>query len=242
MRVYGETNIGKKRTTNQDTFRMNQVSSSLAWTLVCDGMGGVNGGDVASSTAAEIISEILNNELNENLSHAEIKELMFYAINEANSEIFSKSVEDSLLKGMGTTVVLALSIENTMFIAHVGDSRAYIYRSDVVKQITQDHSYVQDLINRGEITEEEAKNHPHKNIITRSLGVHSIVEIDLKVVNIQEDDVFLVCSDGLSSYLEDETLIEFINTTPESQMTERLIDFALECGGSDNVTVTLTYC
>lgn len=241
MRVYGETNIGNKRPNNQDTFRTSGDSDSLVWMAVCDGMGGVNGGDVASGTAADIIEEKMNGKLKPGLTGDEIKEAMLSAVAEGNSMVFSKAVDNPELKGMGTTAVLAVIKGDKLFAAHVGDSRAYLYSSGNIRQITEDHSYVQDLVNRGEITREQAKVHPHKNIITRSLGVHSIVEIDFSEFDVSEGDVLLICTDGLSDYATEDLLMEYIEKYHETEITGALIEYALECGGNDNITVTAAY-
>ncbi len=241
MEIYVDTNIGSRRSTNQDTYRYNVISENLAWSVVCDGMGGVNGGDVASNTAADTIADIIQKGLSDSLSEEEIRELMVHAVNEGNSAVFSKAVDNLEFKGMGTTVVLSIVRGNRLFLVHVGDSRGYFYTDGEVRQITEDHSYVQDLVNRGEITKEEARNHPHKNIITRSLGVHSMVETDFSVFDIEPGQVLVVCSDGLSDYLTEELLAEFLSNNKQEDIINALIEYALLCGGNDNITVLALY-
>lgn len=243
MRVFCQTDIGKKRSTNQDTFRYGEISEDFVWAAVCDGMGGVNGGDIASNTASDVIRETLETELNEGLSEEEIRSLMVRSVNEANSAVFAKSVDFPELKGMGTTVVLSVIKGDTLHLVHVGDSRAYLKNSSGVAQITEDHSFVQDLVNRGEITKEQARVHPHKNIITRSLGVHSMVESDYACFRVAPGDVLVICSDGLSDYLTEEILEGFMANTPnQEELVRALIAFALENGGSDNITVAAVAC
>ena len=241
MKIYVDTNIGNRRSSNQDTYRYNVISDNLAWSVVCDGMGGVNGGDIASNTAADTIEAIIQNTLTDSLSESEIKELMIHAANEANSAVFSKAFDNLELKGMGTTVVLSIVKGNQLYLLHVGDSRAYIYKDSRTVQVTEDHSYVQDLVNRGEITKEEARVHPHKNIITRSLGVHSMVETDFSLLEIKSGEILVVCSDGLSDYLTEELLSEYLNKYKEEDIINGLIEYALHCGGNDNITVLTLY-
>lgn len=241
MKVFGRTDIGRTRSSNQDTYRSGVISDTCLWTLVCDGMGGVNGGNIASAVAADRIAEILAEELKAQMSEEDIINLVNKAINEANSSVFSRSVDEPELKGMGTTAVLTIVSDNKFFISHVGDSRAYMYMAGQVTQITVDHSYVQDLVDRGEITPEEARIHPHRNIITRSLGVHSMVENDIYTGDFEIGSVLIACSDGLSNYLTDEKLAEILSQTEPENAVEELVNFALESGGSDNITAAVIY-
>ena len=242
MRICGKTDIGKRRSTNQDTFQYRKISDQFAWVIVCDGMGGANGGDIASQTAAEVMTEILERELQEQMSQDEIKNLMLQAVNEANTAVFSKSVDCLELRGMGTTVVLAVIQGQTLHTVHVGDSRAYLKSTARLEQVTEDHSFVQDLVNRGEITKEQARVHPQKNIITRSLGVHSMVETDYGKHAFSAGEVLVICSDGLSDYMSEEDLAVFISRSPEPEdLVDSLISFALDCGGNDNITVAAVY-
>ena len=238
MRLYGNTDIGKRRGSNQDTYRYSKVSENLVWTMVLDGMGGVNGGDIASSTAAEAIESVLMAELNDELSATGIREVMEKAVKEANTAVFSKSVDYPELRGMGTTVVLAVVKGDKVHIVHVGDSRAYFVDGNCETQITEDHSFVQSLIRYGEITREQARTHPRKNIITRSIGAHSMVECDYCQMNFPHDDILLLCSDGLSDYLVDGVLKDFASRVSPESLCDELIAYALDCGGRDNVTVT----
>ena len=239
MNIYGATDIGNRRSTNQDTFRYNTIRDGYGYTIVCDGMGGVNGGDVASNMAADAINDYLKNNLTE--CEDEITSVMDAAIKEANRLVFNKAAEKSEYNGMGTTVVMAVIKDDTAFVAHIGDSRLYLKRGDGVKQITEDHSFVQTLVKKGEITKEQARIHPNKNIITRSLGVHCEVEPEYDTFKIESKDVLVLCTDGLSDYLTEKILFEIMNKTSEKELVKILLKFALTAGGHDNITVSAVY-
>lgn len=239
MNIYGATDIGNRRSTNQDTYRVGQISENYAFTIVCDGMGGVNGGDVASNLAADAIKDYLEKNLNENEN--EIIPVMKKAVEAANSIVFSKASEKSEYNGMGTTVVMAVIKDKRMYVAHIGDSRLYYLEGENVAQITEDHSFVQSLVNSGEITKEQARTHPNKNIITRSLGVHSNVQPDFNAVDVNEGGVAVLCSDGLSDYLTEKILLEITKKSSEKELVNILVKYALMAGGHDNITVSAVY-
>ncbi len=239
MKIFSNTNVGLARKNNQDAFAVEIKSDQCAWSLVCDGMGGANGGNVASKIAVDTIEEILKENYKEELSAQELSEISLYSIKCANDEVFATAKDDKELSGMGTTVVLALLNNNNLCISHVGDSRIYLYSYAQVKQVTKDHSYVQDLMDNGSLTEQEAKVHPLRNIITRSVGVHDKVEIDTQILQVNEKDIIVLCSDGLSNYISTKQLEEFIENTEIEKLCDKLIEFALECGGADNVTVSV---
>ncbi len=241
VKIFSKTDKGQVRANNQDTFRLGMVSENLLWSVVCDGMGGVKGGNIASSLVADCIENILKAELNENMSDEEMKSLVFKCTDSANSEVFSKSIDELDLRGMGTTVVLIIISKGKAFLAHVGDSRAYLLRENNLEQITKDHSLVQDLVDMGEITAEEAKRHPRRNIITRCVGVRSTVQTDYKEVDVQKGDIILSCSDGLSNYLSDEIVKEYCEKYQDQELVDELVNFANNSGGSDNITVSIIY-
>ncbi len=238
MKIFSNTNIGLKRSSNQDDYRQAQISENALWSVICDGMGGVNGGNIASEAAVEIANKILSENFREGMSEEELLGLCKLVINEANSTVFEKSMGDYSLRGMGTTMVLILIDNNKLCVAHVGDSRAYLIRQNVVNQVTTDHSFVQDLIKRGEITSEEARIHPHRNIITRSVGVHESVEIDFAILNLEKDDTIISCTDGLSNYLNDEVVRDILLNSGDN-VADDFVEYAINCGGVDNVTVTV---
>ncbi len=237
MKIFGKTDIGLVRETNQDAFSFGSFDDGNCWAVVCDGMGGVSGGQVASSTCVEKISEALKKGYRKNMSISSVKNLLTSAINAANSAVFKQSQENLALKGMGTTVVAVLVSGNIAVIAHVGDSRAYLV-NDKIQSITKDHSFVQLLIDTGKITEEEASVHPDKNIITRAVGIEHVVDVELDIVDISNDDKLLVCTDGLNGYVPDAEILKIVNEYGDSS-TEKLVKTANSAGGRDNVTVVI---
>ena len=202
-------------------------------------MGGARGGSVASAEAVEEISRILCEGFSFDLTDEQLKELLVSAVLSANRKVFKMSCENENLKGMGTTVELALISENTLHVVHAGDSRVYLINKDEITQVTTDHSLVQQMVDRGQITAEEARVHPGKNYITRALGVESELEVDYIVRPIGQGDILLMCTDGLSNYFEPRELFETVNKTPNEELAEALVEAAKERGGSDNITVTV---
>lgn len=241
MKVDFATDVGAVRTSNQDTCDCGLFSASSAWAVVCDGMGGAKGGNVASAVAAEKIREFIASGYHEDLTKENIKNLMINAVNRANDAVHAMSVEREELRGMGTTAVLMIAAKGLLHVAHVGDSRAYLKNADGVAQITMDHSYVQDLVNFGQITQEEARVHPQRNIITRVLGVHDEVRCDYSAFDFSPGDLALACSDGLSNYMEESLLSEYIDRYGQDgeALAKQLIQYAVESGGSDNITVAV---
>ncbi len=237
MEIFGQTNIGLVRATNQDSFRIGKFSGGSAWAVVCDGMGGASGGDVASKMAADLIAERIEKNYHDDMKQLSVSNLLESAINFANIKIYDLAREDLTLKGMGTTVVAAIIRENEVFISHAGDSRAYIIGEDI-KQVTKDHSLVQEMLDRGEITEEEAKNHPVKSYITRALGVSDRINVDFTAESFEKNDIILLCTDGFSNSVEEDNFKKlFENASDEA--VEKLIDEANANGGRDNITVVL---
>ena len=238
MEIYSKTDIGKKRSSNQDAVAGRIISECLAWTVVCDGMGGASGGDIASNEAVEEISKVMGS-INENMSEENILELMNKAIQSANTVVFNKSQSNESLHGMGTTVVLAVVSGNHLYVVHAGDSRAYLISGSNITQVGVDHSIVQEMVNSGEITSSEARNHTRKNIITRALGIGSLVELDCNTMDLKPEDIVLVCSDGLSNHLEDDEICEISKEKSLKTISELLIDKCNSRGGKDNITVSL---
>ena len=239
MKFYSKTDIGQKRQTNQDAVEGRVVSHDLAWTVVCDGMGGINGGDVASKMAVNRMSESLTQNINPYIEEKEIISIMKKAIEAANKDIFEKSKSHEELKGMGTTVVLGIVIKNNLYVMHAGDSRAYLISGPGIKQIGVDHSIVQEMVDSGEITAEEARNHFQKNIITRALGISDEVKLDYNKVNLKNEDVILICTDGLSNHLEDREIYQILCREELRSIPRILVEECNERGGKDNITVSL---
>lgn len=237
MNVYAKTDIGKTRETNQDAFDTGYFNDGTVWAVVCDGMGGVSGGQVASSLCIDKTVNAIKRSYREDMTVNNVKNMLVSAINAANSYVFDESLKDRELKGMGTTIVAVVIINNIAVVAHVGDSRAYIV-NDTIKQITKDHSYVQLLVDNGKITLEEAENHPDKNIITRAIGIEGFVDVDVDIVDIKEEDILLLCTDGLNGYVRDDDILKTVKEYGDSS-TEKLVETANLNGGHDNITVVL---
>lgn len=241
MKVDYASDVGAVRSTNQDCCDGGLFSQNSAWAVVCDGMGGARGGNVASAIATEQIRSAVTSGFTENLSKENIKNLMINAVRRANDAVHAMSLEREDLHGMGTTVVLLVAAKGYLHVVHVGDSRAYLQNGEGLAQITMDHSYVQDLVNFGQITKEEARVHPQRNIITRVLGVHEEVQCDYDLFDFSPGSIALACSDGLTSYMEDGLLEEYIGKYGQNGETlaKQLIQYAVESGGSDNITVAV---
>lgn len=241
MKVYYNTDVGAVRDSNQDSCECGQFSQDSAWAIVCDGMGGANGGNVASAVAAKEIKEFLIRGFDENMSRENVKSLLLNAVSGANRAVYTMAQEREELHGMGTTAVVLLASKGLLHVAHVGDSRAYLKNKEGLSQITMDHSYVQDLVNIGQITQEEARVHPQRNIITRALGGHEIVLCDYSFFDFSPGDTALACSDGLSNYVDEALLLEYMEKYDKDgkTLTNRLIEYAVKSGGSDNITVAV---
>ena len=239
MNVYSKTDIGLMRSSNQDYCKTGELSDGCVWAVVCDGMGGANGGSTASRIAAETIAEQLKELYNIEKYRDDMEKLIKTAVAIANQRVYDMSLKVYSLSGMGTTVVVAVVKDEAVHIVHAGDSRAYIYENGSLQQITKDHSMVQELVDIGQITQEEARNHPNKNIITRALGTRENLKTDYNDVKFDKDSVLLICTDGLSNYLTDENIAEFINESRGDELVGRLVEQAKMMGGSDNITVAV---
>lgn len=246
----GITDIGRKRQRNEDSYLVND---KIGLYIVADGMGGHAGGEFASKIAVSTVEEIIRGEdrvksnvpsqsyLDNDQSNAEGQEQdrLKDAINRAGNMIVRRAFEDPELKGMGTTSTVMFVSADKAYIAHVGDSRAYCVRDGEIIQITEDHSLVHEQLKSGLITEEEARTHQLKNIITRSVGVQEEVEVDTIVWKIQAGDSYLLCSDGLSNMMNDEEMQDIINKFDVEQGARELVDLANSRGGEDNITLIL---
>lgn len=238
MKIYSKTDVGLKRQTNQDAYFAGELSAVSAFAVVCDGMGGANAGNVASETAVKIISEYIMRSYRTAMDAFEIEKMLRSAIESANIEVFGMADKDPELFGMGTTAVAAVIQENTAVIAHVGDSRAYLIDEELC-QITRDHSVVQSLLESGKITPEDAKVHPRKNVITRALGAEENVMVDCCSLEFNGGQSILLCTDGLSSYVEPADILSTVKRNDGEVITEELIKLANKAGGGDNITAVL---
>ncbi len=239
MNSFYLSEIGKVRELNEDVGGsfLNQANQKLI--LVADGMGGHKAGEVASALAKEIIGKRW--EKTEQVSQAEeVEAWIKTTVDEANRAIYEYQTEKESLEGMGTTLVLALCLGEFITIGHVGDSRAYLLSEDQMKQLTDDHTLVNELVKSGEISTEEAKNHPRRNLLTRALGTEKDIKIDIKTINWDVSDKLLLCSDGLSNKLSTDEIKEVLQKGSNLKViAETLIDLANERGGEDNITVAL---
>lgn len=238
MKVFGQTDRGMVRQSNQDSFACGIFDDGAAWAVVCDGMGGMNGGDIASSCAVEIIQKKLLADYKSKYNEKKLCALFTEAAEAANAEIIEKTRKNPELVGMGTTLVIALARKRSVYIAHAGDSRAYVIAHDI-KQATKDHSMVQVLVDSGRLTPEEANNHPRKNVITRALGADLSIDIDFSRIPIKKTHKILLCSDGLSNKLSDKELLEFSKNTEIEKLPEKYIAEANAAGGNDNITAVI---
>lgn len=237
MRIVAKTDVGLVRSNNQDSYIAGELPNSVAWAIVCDGMGGAAGGDYASSTATKMISDRISSSYRDGMGTNSIKNMLVSAITAANVSVYDVGKANDELQGMGTTVVAAIVVDNTVCIAHVGDSRAYILSNDSIRQVTKDHSVVQEMVDEGRLTPDEAKEDPRKNLITRALGVSEDIVIDFYEEYISDSDVLLICTDGLTNFVENEEICDLTNDGKFYEYAERLVTRANENGGGDNITV-----
>lgn len=239
MKIWGITDVGAVRKENQDYFYIEQAQPDLALCLVCDGMGGAKAGNVASQLAVETFVEIAHDRSLDQW-RSEPEALLNFGCAQANQAIFYRADIDPDCRGMGTTMVAALLVGERAYLLNVGDSRAYLINDGGIRKLTRDHSVVEDLVVRGEITPEQARQHPQKNLITRALGAEPEVKCDLYRCVLEEGDVLLMCSDGLSNTVSDQELLyEVLHGGPAEECCQRLLDIALGRGAPDNVTAVL---
>jgi protein phosphatase len=215
--------------------RFGALDNGGYYAVVCDGMGGANGGNVASNIAVDVISaRIVDGFANGAAPRPD--HLLESAMAAANIEIFDKAQSDATYEGMGTTVVAVIVLGKDAYISHVGDSRVYLYRDGAVTQVTRDHSVVQEMIESGQLTEEQARSHPRKHVITRALGVSVMEEGEFDELELEPTDKLLLCTDGLTNMVDDGSLSELLHN---SATVDILIQSALDGGGTDNITAVL---
>ena len=235
--MYGASSVGKVRADNQDSYVLDTLDNGICYAIVCDGMGGAKGGKTASLTAVNELSGAME-KLSPDMSDNALQSVLLTAIDSVNNSIYTKSTSDKELEGMGTTLVAAVLVGDKMLVLNIGDSRCYIIRDDSAIRVTKDHSAVQLLVDSGLLTPSQARNHPNKNIITRALGVEQSVECDISVLQIKAGDKILLCTDGITNYIDDLELpfemMKSIETIPQ-----RLIELANSRGGADNSTVVV---
>lgn len=240
MQAWSKTDIGRKRRENQDsTYVKLDYEKNIALLVVCDGMGGVNGGSEASSLAIESFVDFIWDAVREDSSDEDVVLILRNAVTAANRAVFSRAVSDPAYMGMGTTLTAALVIGFRGYVVNVGDSRTYRI-GDGIRQITEDHSLAGDLFRNGTITREQFDSYPNKNIITRAVGTDPEVYGDIFKLALAEGEGLLLCSDGLTNMLSDEEILSVVNEAEsEEAACEKLVDLANEAGGRDNVSVVL---
>lgn len=240
MQSWGITDPGRVRPQNQDAFKIEELDRNTLLCVVCDGMGGAKSGNVASTLAVDVFTQEIRISWNPSLDGNEIEDLMERAIKLANYTVYEQAKEIEDFAGMGTTLVAALIRGKQAYIANVGDSRAYYVNSQGIRLVTTDHSVVQMMIQRGELQPEMAKKYPGKNLITRAIGTESMVECDLFQLELEKEDVIILCTDGLSNLLDDqELLFEVVHYGDKQDCCRRLLDIANHRGAPDNVTCVL---
>lgn len=238
MQIFAKTDKGMVRNVNQDAYAANILSDGSAFAVVCDGMGGANAGDVASKTAVEVISRYVTNSYAPSMTLDDIARLLNNAVVSANIEIFDMSQTNADLNGMGTTAVITVVRGEKAVIVNVGDSRAYLINGKLT-QITRDHSVVQSLVESGKLSMSEARVHPEKNVITRALGVENDILCDAYCVDFSSDDKLLLCTDGLSNFVDGTDILYIVNNTPCDKISDLLIQKANKNGGRDNITAVV---
>lgn len=239
MIAAGRSDIGLKRDTNQDFYFVSK-DSTLPLYILADGMGGEKGGEIASRLAIETSREIFENNRFKLQDEKTIKEIIREAIERSNTKIHKKSLKDKNLEGMGTTLLIVYISKDRLYIGHVGDSRLYYITAESIEQLTEDHSLVNALVKSGQLSLEEAKKHPQKNMITRAVGAAAIVESDILSYDYIKKDKILLCSDGLSNMLEDKKIYNIMNSSENiDEICDNLISEALKLGGNDNITTVV---
>lgn len=236
MKLYAMTDIGRKREVNQDYVYVTDqpIGPFKNLLVVADGMGGHKAGDFASKYTVNVLKEEI-----ENTSLKEPEEILRNAVSIANRKLIAEAATDIKLEGMGTTLVAATVVGNTLYFANVGDSRLYLI-NDKIRQLSKDHSLVEEMVRLGGIKAEEAKNHPDKNIITRAIGVKEEVEADIYEYRLKKGDVILMCTDGLSNMVEDEDMFDIVKGSRDViEAVQMLIEKANSNGGRDNIGVVI---
>ncbi|MGD2294353.1 MAG: Stp1/IreP family PP2C-type Ser/Thr phosphatase [Candidatus Aminicenantes bacterium] len=246
IEVFGHTDIGKKRTNNEDSYLCHPIKDTKTprfLLAVADGMGGHTGGEIASELAIETIKETIHTRFeNHIISPSDYLELLENSVQKANINIFRRASEDEDLMGMGSTLVAALVSDKKVYITNIGDSRAYLIRKKQIQQITVDHNWKSEQIQKGQLAEEDIRNSPYKDLITRSLGLNENADIDTFTIETQPEDFLLLCSDGLYSLLSKKDILKAFRKSKNLKKTcHRLVDTANKKGGHDNITVVIAH-
>ncbi len=239
IKAYAKSDQGKVREINQDYFYISNSLDEVQLYILADGMGGYNGGEIASKLAVQTAKNYIENNFKDiEKDRDSIIQLLGSSMEYANMVVYEKSKENPELQGMGTTLEICLIYNNKVYIGHVGDSRIYRIRKQFIRKLTQDHSYVQKLVKEGTITKEQAAHHPQKNMLMKALGCNAFVEPDVMVKGFLKDDILIICSDGLTNLVDQETIYEMASKNIE-QATKDLVKLANDRGGYDNITVVI---
>ena len=240
MRYWALTDLGAVRAQNQDAYRVEKLDKNTLLCVICDGMGGAKAGNVASTVAADVFTQEVKRAWTADMSADRLEQMLRSAVKLANFTVYDQAQQNEDFNGMGTTLVAALIRGKQATIVNVGDSRAYFITDDGIRQVTTDHSLVQMMIARGELTPEKAKRYPGKNLITRAIGTEAQVECDVFELDTAKDTCILLCTDGLSNLMDDqEILFEVAHSQDKGDCCERLLDIAKKRGAPDNVTSVL---
>lgn len=235
----GETHKGMVRPSNQDSFAIKSLEDGAVLAVVCDGMGGQAGGNIASRNAVNIITQHVSSNYRPSYDGNSIRNTMLSAVAAANALVFDMAKKKEELAGMGTTVVACLVKNGCAHILHAGDSRAYHISGGNISLVTRDHSVVQMMLDKGEITPEEAREHPQKHFITRALGVNATLDTDYAEISLTEGQTILICTDGLTNHLQEAELLQTLQTAEPNLAPQRLINKANDHGGKDNITAVV---
>ena len=239
IKAYAKSDVGKVREINEDSYYISESLDEVQLYIIADGMGGYNGGEIASSLAIKSAKNYIENNFKDiEKDRDSIIQLLGSSMEYANMVVYEKSQEKPELHGMGTTLEICLIYNNKVYIGHIGDSRIYRIRKEFIRKLTQDHSYVQKLVKEGKITKEQAEVHPQKNMLTRALGCNAFVEPDVMVKGFLKDDILVMCSDGLTNMVKTEIIYQEASKNIE-QAPKELVRIANENGGKDNVTVVI---
>lgn len=241
MNCWGLTDKGIIRHQNEDMYlTMLNPETDTAVCIVCDGMGGARAGNIASTAAADVFMTEISSSLTSGMSFEELSRLIDKAVSAANTYIYGKALLNPEYDGMGTTMVSAIISDNTTAVVNIGDSRAYHITPEGIFRITRDHSVVEDMIDRGDLTREQARSHPNKNLITRALGTDITVRCDIYNINLNKGDFILLCTDGLTNVVsEQELLYEILHGGPLETCCSRMLEIVISRGAPDNITVVL---
>lgn len=240
MQSWGLTDPGCVRTQNQDSFQIEQLGRNTLLCVICDGMGGAKSGNIASTLAVDVFVQEIKRIWTSSIDQEKIDQMLRGAVKLANFTVYDQAAQFEEFYGMGTTLAAVLIHGKNVTVVNVGDSRVYAVDKQGIHQLTKDHSLVQMMVERGDLTPEKAKSYPGKNFITRAIGTEAVADCDLFHHQVERGDCLLLCSDGLSNMMDDqEILFEVVHGVNKDQCCKRLLDIAKNRGAPDNVTCIL---